>query len=170
MTDAPAERRLNPFTKSSQGGRVLSALQLPIFLAHTPRGVGILTTTGRRTGKPRRKCLRAIRNGARVYLVMLGPAMLGVEREQAIAAWLHNIRADPKVHIRLSDGTHFGTAREIVDEEELATARVSYTETVNPFDYAECVFHTPGQASRPKIVALHSRWFDTGAPIVIDLT
>lgn len=65
--DVAAGRTHNPFIRSARGGRVLGARPLPVFLAHTPRGVGILTTTGRRTGKSRRKCLRAVRHGDKVY-------------------------------------------------------------------------------------------------------
>lgn len=169
MKDTPAERAHNPFTKSAQGGRVLSALQMPLFQLHTPRSVGILTTTGRRTGKPRRKCLRAVRAGDRVYLVMLGPVLLGVPPEKAIAAWLHNIRVNQDVEIRLSDGTHAGTAHEIVDHNDMESARAVYTETVNPFDYAECAFHSPGRVTRSKIVALHAYWFNAGVPVIINL-
>jgi hypothetical protein len=56
-----AERRFNPFVRSLSEGRVLSALQLPFFMLLPPGGFGDLTTTGRRTGKTRRKCIRAIR-------------------------------------------------------------------------------------------------------------
>ena len=61
-----AERKRNPFLHSSTGGRVLSALMLPHFMLLPPKGFGVLTTTGRRTGKTRRKCVRAIRRGDRV--------------------------------------------------------------------------------------------------------
>jgi hypothetical protein len=57
----PQEWRHNPFTRWPQrGGKALSTLQLPFFLLHPPAGFGVLTTTGRRTGKPRRKCVRVI--------------------------------------------------------------------------------------------------------------
>src|ERR687895_1476960 len=59
----------NPLTTKLAGGRILSALQLPYFMLLPARGYGVLTTTGRRTGKKRRKCIRAIRDGDKVYLV-----------------------------------------------------------------------------------------------------
>src|SRR5213592_3314342 len=85
---APRERERNPFTKSAQGGRVLSALMLPFFLVRPPAGFGVLMTTGRRTGKRRRKCVRLIRDGSRAYLVMLGPALLGMTGPGTTSAWL----------------------------------------------------------------------------------
>ena len=59
----------NPLTSSPLGGRLLSASQLPWFTALPPRNYGILTTTGRKTGKRRRRCIRAVRAGDLVYLV-----------------------------------------------------------------------------------------------------
>src|SRR6266540_5747021 len=50
----------NPLTTTPMGGRILSALQLPLFLAFPPRGFGVLTTVGHKTGKKRRKCVRVI--------------------------------------------------------------------------------------------------------------
>lgn len=50
-------------------------------------------TTGRRTGKPRRKCMRVIVDDSVAYLVMLGPVMLSVPKDQAVVQWLRNTRA-----------------------------------------------------------------------------
>jgi hypothetical protein len=60
-----SERRHNPFVRSASWARVLSALMLPRFTIIPPAGFGVLTTTGRKTGKTRRKCVRAIRKGNR---------------------------------------------------------------------------------------------------------
>src|SRR5438105_13662154 len=94
------ERKRNPFTRSAQGGRVLSALMLPFFLVRPPAGFGVLTTTGRRTGKKRRKCVRAVRAGDRAYLVLLGPALLAPTGTGTTSAWLWNIRPHLKVDRR----------------------------------------------------------------------
>jgi hypothetical protein len=64
-----AERNRNPFLRTSTGGRVLSALMLPQFMIVPPAGFGVLTTTGRRSGKTRRKCVRAIRRGDKVCMM-----------------------------------------------------------------------------------------------------
>src|SRR5438046_1367117 len=97
------ERRHNPFIRSFQGGRILSATMLPWFLAAPPVGFGVLTTTGRRTGKRRRRCVRAIRQDDRVYLVSIGGRG---------AAWVKNIRSDPAIRLRLAGGAVTGAARE----------------------------------------------------------
>jgi hypothetical protein len=49
--------------RSARDGRVLSALMLPFFLARPPSGFGVITTTGRKTGKAQRKCIRVTRRG-----------------------------------------------------------------------------------------------------------
>lgn len=165
----PQEWRHNPFTRWPQrGGKALSALQLPFFMLHAPAGFGVLTTTGRRTGKLRRKCVRVIVDDSIAYLVMLGPVMLGVPKDQAISHWLRNIRANPVVRLRVSAGTITGTAREISEAAELAAARRTYTRTVNAFDSWEYRFHTGERPTRDKIQRLHEHWFDTGVPVAIN--
>jgi deazaflavin-dependent oxidoreductase (nitroreductase family) len=141
---------------------------LPFFLARPPSGFGVLTTTGRRTGRRRRKCVRVIRDGDRAYLVMLGPALVG--QPGAVAAWLWNIRADPRVRLRIRGGTFDGLARELDDPAEMERARQAYCGSVNPFDYAECEFHLSGHPTRERIEQLHRHWFDTGIPLAVDLT
>jgi deazaflavin-dependent oxidoreductase (nitroreductase family) len=166
----PQEWRHNPFTRWPQrGGKALSTLQLPFFLLHPPAGFGVLTTTGRRTGKPRRKCVRVIVDNSVAYLVMLGPVLLGVPKDQAVAHWLRNIRANPVVGLRVSAGMFTGTARELSEPAELATARRAYTHTVNAFDSWEYRFHTADRPTHDKIQRLHQHWFDTGVPVAIDL-
>jgi deazaflavin-dependent oxidoreductase (nitroreductase family) len=111
----PRERPGNPFIGggrktvlgvSFHGGRILSASQLDWFTLLPPRGFGVLTTTGRKSGKKRRKCIRAIRRGERVYVVSIGGAR---------AAWLKNLQADPAVSLRIRGGRFKGRARELGD-------------------------------------------------------
>jgi deazaflavin-dependent oxidoreductase (nitroreductase family) len=161
-------RKGNPFLRSGTGGRVLSALTLPRFMLHTPLGYGVLTTTGRRTSKARRRCVHVIRQGDRAYIVMIRPTPAAIARSWT-AAWMWNIRANPNVRLRLRGGTFTGRARELTDEQELQTAREIYCNTVNLFDYAECTFHCSGRPTRAKIQALHRAWFDTGIPLVVEL-
>jgi len=163
------QRRRNPFTHSALGGKILSATQLPFFWVNPPSGFGVLTTTGRRTGKPRRKCVRVIVDNSVAYLVMLGPVLLGVPRDQAISHWLRNIRANPVVHLRVPGGSVSGRARELTDAAELAAARQIYTGTINAFDSAEYRFHNTDRPTPEKIRRLHEHWFDTGVPLAIDL-
>jgi deazaflavin-dependent oxidoreductase (nitroreductase family) len=161
-----SERPRNFFVRSARGGRILSALMLPDFLVVPPRGFGVLTTTGRKTGKLRRKCVRAVRRGDRAYLVMLGPPLTG--RPDAMAAWLLNIRANPNVSLRIRGGTFNGVASEL-DPQERDEARAVYCDASHPFDYAMCAFHRSGRPTRTKIQQMTAHWFDTGTPIVVDL-
>ena len=153
-----AERTHNPFLRSATGGRVLSALMLPRFAIRPPAGFGVLTTTGRRTGKRRRKCIRAIRRGDRVYIVSIRSS-----------AWLKNARANPVVRLRIRGGTYQGLVHELDDPEERRVAMEAYCETVNSFDYAECVMWLRGRPTRSKIEDLHRSWFLEGTPLVVEL-
>jgi deazaflavin-dependent oxidoreductase (nitroreductase family) len=153
-----AEREHNPFVRSASGARVLSALMLPRFLIWPPAGFGVLTTTGRRTGKARRKCIRAIRRGNHVYIVSIRST-----------AWLKNIQANPEVRLRIRGGTFAGVARPVGDKAELDAAAGAYCETVNPFDYAECMMWRRGRPTRAKIRELHRSWFAQWTPLVVEL-
>ena len=163
---APKHRRL---IRSAPDGRLVSALTLPLFLLRPPSGFGVITTTGRKTGKARRKCIRVVRRRDRAYLVQLRPPELAMRRPTAVTAWVWNIRADPNVTLRIRGGTFAGVARELTDAGELAEARESLCETVNLFDYAECSLHLRGLPTRSKIQDLRRYWFDTGIPLVIEL-
>ncbi|HEV2074765.1 MAG TPA: nitroreductase family deazaflavin-dependent oxidoreductase [Thermoleophilaceae bacterium] len=154
------ERTGNPFVRSPAGGRVLSASQLPWFTVLPPSGFGVLTTRGRRTGKTRRRCVRAIRKGNKAYIVAIGG-------EQS--AWVKNIRANPNVRLRIRGGAFAGVARELRDAAEEQEAMAAYCETVNQFDYAECAMHRQGRPTRAKIEELHRSWFQHGTPLVVDL-
>ena len=85
MSAYVAERKHNPFINSRTGGRILSAVQAPWFRLLPPRGFGVLTMTGRKTGKTRRKCVRAIRRGNRAYIVSIRPTH-----------WLKNVQAESR--------------------------------------------------------------------------
>jgi len=165
--EAPMHRRL---LRSDRDGRILSALMLPLLWPHAPKGFAVLATTGRRSGKTRRKCVRAIRRGNRVYIVGLRPPELAIERPTAVSAWVWNIRANPNVRLHIGLRTHSGTAREINDTVERERAREVICETVNASDYGECILHLRGLPTRAKITALHRYWFDTGIPLVVDLS
>jgi deazaflavin-dependent oxidoreductase (nitroreductase family) len=164
--EAPKHRRL---IKSSRGGRMLSAVMLPFFALWSPPGYALLTTTGRKSGKRRRKCIRAIRCGERVFLVQLRPPVLAVESPTLTAAWVWNIRANPNVSLRLGLRTYSGVAREIDDSTELGEAREALGESVHSINYDEFVIHMRGFPTRAKIKEMHRYWFDTGIPIVVDL-
>jgi deazaflavin-dependent oxidoreductase (nitroreductase family) len=140
--------------------KALDVLLRPWF-AHGPhRGMGVLTTVGRRSGKPRRHCVRAIRDGSRAYLVAIPGGH---------AAWVSNLRANPRVCLQIRGATYNGTARELGGGLERDAAKVVYVGTVNVADYVECFLHWRGLPARWKIRRLHETWFDGGIPIVIDL-
>lgn len=155
----PERHRRNPLTSTPTGGRMLSAAQLWWFTLLPPRGFGVLTTTGRRTGKKRRRCVRVVRVGDTAYLTSIGGPN---------AAWARNLRADPTVWLRIRGGTFEGTARQLTDGER-DTARRAYCDTLNPLDRIEHLLHMPGRPTRERIKALHEHWFTTGTPVAIDL-
>ena len=166
IREEPRHRRL---LRSSRDGRLLSAVMLPFLEIWAPAGYGVLTTTGRKSGMQRRKCIRAIRRGNKVFIVQLRPPALAVERPTVVSGWVWNIRANPNVTLRLGRRTYAGVAREIEDPRELEQASESICETVHLTDYDECALHMRGFPTREKIKAMHRYWFDTGIPLVVEL-
>ena len=150
----------NPLTTTPKGGRVLNAIQVPLFLLLPPRGVAVLTTIGRKTGKKRRNCVRAIRVGNKVVLVSLRGRYGG---------WYRNLIANPNVELRIRDGRFRGIARELRDTAEWDEARHAYCETITLFDRLEYLNHRTGRPTSDRIRKLHSRWFSISAPVVVDL-
>ena len=171
VRDAAAEHasKHTRLIRSARDGRLLSALMLPFFLVRPPSGFGVITTTGRKTGKARRKCIRVIRRGNKAYIVQLRPPELAMTRPSAVGAWVWNIRSNPHVTLRIRGGTFAGVARELKEPAELAEARDAFCDTVNLFDYGECDIHLRGLPTRSKTKELHRYWFDTGIPLVVDL-
>lgn len=155
----PDGHRRNPLTSTATGGRALSASQLWWFLLWPPRGFGVLTVTGRRTGKRRRRCIRVVRVGRTAYLTAIGGAK---------AQWLRNMRANPEVSLRTRGAASHGIARNL-RADELDAARRAYCETFHAFDRAEYVMHMRGLPTRERIQALHEHWFTHGEPVAIDL-
>ena len=127
--------------------RGLSFFARPLFARGIFRGMGRLTTTGRKTSKPRRHAVRAIRRGDKVFLVSIpGPK----------AAWLQNVRANPRVRIELRGLNAAGTAHELAPGPEREEAREAFVGTVNRSDYIECTIHWQGLPRRWKIQKLPS--------------
>jgi deazaflavin-dependent oxidoreductase (nitroreductase family) len=153
------DRKRNPFLNSARGGRVLSALQLPFFMARPPAGYGVLMTRGRKSGKVRRRCIRVARRGDLAYLVAIkGPR----------TAWLKNVQADPQIRLRLRGGTFSGTARE-PRENERQTALEAYCELSGSFEHLEYRMWRRGKPTPAEIQDLHRTWFETGTPLVVEL-
>src|SRR4029077_15934163 len=103
LAEAPKHRRL---LKSAKGGGVLSALMLPLLAIRPPAGFAVLTTRGRKSGKTRRKCVRAIRRGEQVFIVALRPPALAIENPDIVAGWVWNLRANRHVRLRLGFRTY----------------------------------------------------------------
>jgi deazaflavin-dependent oxidoreductase (nitroreductase family) len=155
-----AKRTRNPFTSSARGGQLLSAVQLPFFLARPPAAYGVLTATGRKTGKRRRRCIRAVRSGETVYLVAI--------KGSAKTGWVRNALANPGLKLRLPGGSYSGRAR-LIASPERSQARQAYAETVAPFDYLTYGNWRKGWPTAPLIRDLMASWFDEGFPIAIEL-
>jgi deazaflavin-dependent oxidoreductase (nitroreductase family) len=150
----------NPFTSSATGGRVLSALQLPLFAVRPPRGYGILTTTGRKTGKTRRRCIRAVRRGDRAYIVAI---------KGARTAWLRNAQANPRIRLRVRGATLDGIARDPRGESESREAMEAYCHEVGWFAHLEYAMWRSDRPTSAKIRELHRSWFQRGHPLVVEL-
>jgi deazaflavin-dependent oxidoreductase (nitroreductase family) len=102
--------------------KVVTGLHKTIFsISHgrvAARGAGMpvlmLTTTGRRSGQPRTTMLTTPqREGSRIMLVASNG---GDDRDPA---WLHNLRADPRVQVTMGGRTVPMTAR-VADAAERA--------------------------------------------------
>lgn len=150
----------NPLTTTKTGSRVLNAFQVPLFSVLPPRGIAVLTTIGRKTGKRRRNCVRAIRQGHKVFLVSLSGRYGG---------WYRNLRTTPRAELRMSGGHFRGAPREITDPAEYAEAQAAYCDTVTWFDRLEYLNHRRRLPTPERIRDLHSRWFSVCTPLVIDL-
>lgn len=156
-----AERRRNPFVSSPLGGRTLSGLQLPWFLLRPPMGYGVLTTTGRKTGKRRRRCVRAIRAGDKVYLVAI--------KGGSTTGWAKNVRANQNAHLRVRGGRFACILRPPRDELERQRAQEAYCENVELFDYLTYTQWRRGWPRRARIEQLLCGWFDDGSVFVAEL-
>jgi deazaflavin-dependent oxidoreductase (nitroreductase family) len=153
------ERKRNPFINSRAGGRALSAVQLPFFLLRPPRGYGVLTTTGRKTGKRRRRCVRAIRRGDVVYVVAI----------KGRTQWARNALAYPAVRLRLPGRTFPGRARELSDATESERAKEAYCGSVHRFDYVTWINWRTGRPTSARIRELLRAWFEEGTALVIEI-
>jgi deazaflavin-dependent oxidoreductase (nitroreductase family) len=79
-----------------------------------PRSYAILETTGRRSGQPRRTPVGHVVDGDTVWIV--------AEHGER-AAYVLNLRANPRVRIKLRDDWRDGTARVVDDDDPRARLR-----------------------------------------------
>jgi deazaflavin-dependent oxidoreductase (nitroreductase family) len=125
-----------------------------------PKGFAFITVTGRRSGKPRGRPIRAIRKNGTLYAVVI----LG-ERSD----WLRNVRAQPQVRIKLGGRTRPATVRELPDGPEREKAATMYADTVVFCDYIDFPSVHWSFPTRRKIVQAHREWTRDGVLVAIDL-
>lgn len=103
--------RINTWVYRATGGRAGGKWRLGSRHFGAVPDVGILTTTGRKTGKPRHSPLLFLREGDRIVLVA----------SQAGRAtnpmWYLNLTADPAVSFRIRDEVLRLTARDATEAE-----------------------------------------------------
>src|SRR5687768_13024336 len=117
----------NPFARSRWFHRLANYSGPPAFfrVVPVPQGFALLTVTGRRSGKKRRRPIRALRDGNTLY----GVAILGDKSD-----WLRNLRANPRAKARLGIRMRNMTLREVTDPAERDKAEQFYIDTVVPYD------------------------------------
>ena len=151
----------NPFAGSRGYARLSNLFVRPLFgLLPVPRGFIVLTVTGRRSGRPRRRPMRAVRRGDTLYAV----AMLG-ERSD----WLRNVRKEPRVQVKVSGVRYDGVAREMTDPAARDEALALYRREVFPADYVDYASYHWGFPTRRKITEAHRRWAEEGIMVAIEL-
>ena len=152
----------NPFGKSRwfhKIGHVTNTT--PWRLLPAPAGLGVVTTTGRKTGKARTRAMRVVREGDRAYAV----ALLGNRSD-----WVHNLRANASVRLKLGGKTYDAVGRVIVDQVERERAAGLYRPVAGWFDYFDYVNFVWGFPTRDKLLRAHDAWFNEGTPVVFELT
>lgn len=151
----------NPFKSSRWFHKIVNLTITPWFrLMPMPRGYAVITVTGRKTGRPRSRPVRAIPAGATLYAV----AVLGKNSD-----WLKNVRKTPLVGVKLGSRTRRGTARELTDAVESERARRLYAGTTVPYDYVDYVSVQWGWPSKRSIRRALDDWLSNGTMLAIDL-
>jgi deazaflavin-dependent oxidoreductase (nitroreductase family) len=152
----------NPFAKSRWFHRLANYSGPPaVFrVLPLPRGFTLLTVTGRRTGKRRRRPIRAIREGSTLYAV----AILGARSD-----WLRNLRSNPRGRARTGIRTQEVTLREITHLSERERAEQLYVETVVPYDFFDVPIVEWAWPSTARIRRSHREWLERGVLVALEL-
>jgi deazaflavin-dependent oxidoreductase (nitroreductase family) len=151
----------NPFASSKTFHKIGHITNTaPWRLLPTPRGLAVVTTTGRNTGVQRARAMRVVLDGDRAYAV----ALLGSRTD-----WLHNVRSNPHVRIMLGATTRDATARVLASEEELERAASVYRPIAGWYDYVDFANFVWSVPTKTKVVAVHDKWFSNGVPVVFEL-
>lgn len=152
----------NPFATSRWYSKLSNILIMPVFrIVPMPRGFVLLTVKGRRSGKPRRRPVRAVGDGGTLYAV----ALMG-ERSD----WLRNVRSNPRVRVKVGGRTQDATAREVNDADEKRAAEERYINQIDRYDYVDYPNLEWGWPSKRNIIDGHRRWLERGVLVAIDLT
>lgn len=150
----------NPFAHARTFHRIGHLTNTPPLRLFTPAGIAVLATTGRRSGLPRARAIRAVRDGDRVYAV----ALLGARTD-----WLANIRAEPRVTLKLGRTTHAAVARILTDADEIARAARAYRPIAGWYDYADYANFAWSLPTKNNVLRAHDEWFARGMPVVFEL-
>jgi deazaflavin-dependent oxidoreductase (nitroreductase family) len=151
----------NPFSKSKMFHRMGNLMLTPTWkLLPTPKGLALVTTTGRKSGKRRQRAMRAVVDGKRAY----ASAILGDR-----ADWVRNVRANPDVSIKLGGTTYRAKAHPIIDSVERTRAAEAYRPVAGWYDYFDYATFVWGIPTRGNVLRVHDEWFDTGTPVVFEL-
>jgi deazaflavin-dependent oxidoreductase (nitroreductase family) len=152
----------NPFARSRWFHKLANYSGPPAFfrVLPVPRGFALLTVRGRRSGKRRRRPIRAIRDGQTLYAV----AILGQRSD-----WLRNLRANPRATARLGVRTRSITLREVTDPVEREKAERLYIETAVPYDYFDVPIVDWTFPSPARIHKSHRDWLGRGTLVALEL-
>lgn len=97
-----------------------------------------ITTTGRRTGQPRRIEI--------VLHSIDGRLLISGMPHRRTRAWIHNLEADPRLIVHLKQGVHAdveGTARVVTDPDERRELLVDVAKAWNRTDVDRMVVESP---------------------------
>jgi deazaflavin-dependent oxidoreductase (nitroreductase family) len=151
----------NPFGKSKTFHRIGHVTNTPAWKVFpTPSGLALVTVIGRKTGKPRQRAMRVVRDGDRAYAV----ALLGEKSD-----WVRNVQAHARVRIKLGSKTHNATARILEGEGERARVAEIYRPIAGWYDYVDYANFVWSFPTRAKLLRVHDDWFETGTPVVFEL-
>ena len=151
----------NPFAATRGYARLSNIFLAPVLsLTPMPPGFILLTVTGRRSGKPRQRPVRAVRRGDTFYAI----ATLG-ERSD----WLRNARKEPRVRVKTGRRTQGANVRQIRDSAERESAAELFVSEVFGYDYLDYLSLHWGWPTRRKIMDAHRRWLQDGVMVAIDV-
>jgi deazaflavin-dependent oxidoreductase (nitroreductase family) len=129
-------------------------------LLPVPRGFALLRLVGRKSGKPRPRPIRAIRDGDTLFGVAIGGEY---------SDWLKNARANPEIGVKVGRRTRRAVVREVTDADEAERATALYVDTVVAYDYQDYPMVHWDWPSRRKIIDAHRRWIVNGVLVAIDV-